>query len=162
MLLPLAKIGFLAGLGATVWAISGILLILIILVQKGKGGGLGSAFGGAGSSLLGTKTGDFLTWVTIGLVAVFLLLSIVMAKAYHPTDLEILKAKQADTAAVDDSLMLEEGLLEDTGDAAAAATEEAAAVTEEAAGAVQEAAAAVTEAAADAVATTPEAAPAAE
>jgi preprotein translocase subunit SecG len=36
------------------------------------------------SNLLGTKTGDFLTWVTIGLVSVFLLLAIVMAKFYKP------------------------------------------------------------------------------
>ena len=36
------------------------------------------------SGLLGTKTGDFLTWVTIGLVGVFLTLAVVMAKFYKP------------------------------------------------------------------------------
>ena len=56
------------------------ILILIILVQKGKGGGLSGAFGGAGTGggLLGTKTGDFLTWVTISFVGLFFLLAIVM------------------------------------------------------------------------------------
>ena len=34
------------------------LLIIIILLQKGKGGGLGAAFGGMGSSAFGTRTGD--------------------------------------------------------------------------------------------------------
>ena len=57
-------------------------LILIILLQKGRGGGLSGAFGGgAGAgSLLGTKTGDFLTWVTIALVAGFLVLAVLMGK----------------------------------------------------------------------------------
>ncbi|MCP4453219.1 MAG: preprotein translocase subunit SecG [Planctomycetes bacterium] len=63
-----------------------IALILIILVQKGKGGGLSSAFGGGMSGgVLGSKTGDFLTWVTISLVAFFLLLAVVMAKFYKPS-----------------------------------------------------------------------------
>lgn len=63
-----------------------IALILIILIQKGRGGGLSSAFGGAGAGgVLGTKTGDFLTWVTIGLVSVYLLVAIVMGKFYKPS-----------------------------------------------------------------------------
>ncbi len=60
-------------------------LVLIILIQKGRGGGLSAAFGGAGSGgVLGSKTGDFLTWVTIVLVGVFLSLAIVLAKYYKP------------------------------------------------------------------------------
>jgi hypothetical protein len=34
--------------------------------------------------ILGSKTGDFLTWVTIILVSIFLTLAIVMAKFYKP------------------------------------------------------------------------------
>jgi preprotein translocase subunit SecG len=64
-------------------------LILIILVQKGKGGGLSGAFGGGmASGILGSKTGDFLTWVTIVLVGVFLTLAVVMAKKYRPDDFD--------------------------------------------------------------------------
>lgn len=60
-------------------------LILIILVQKGRGGGLSAAFGGAGAGgVLGSKTGDFLTWVTIVLVGVFLGLAVLLAKYYKP------------------------------------------------------------------------------
>jgi preprotein translocase subunit SecG len=63
-----------------------VALILIILLQKGKGGGLGAAFGGGGAgSLLGTKTGDFLTWVTISLVAAFLVLAVLMGKFMRPS-----------------------------------------------------------------------------
>ena len=36
------------------------------------------------SGILGSKTGDFLTWVTIVLVGVFLTLAMVMAKFYRP------------------------------------------------------------------------------
>ena len=61
-------------------------LIFIILLQRGKGGGLSAALGGGmASGLLGSKTGDVLTWVTIVLVGVFLVLGIVMAKYYKPT-----------------------------------------------------------------------------
>ena len=64
---------------AVLWVISAVILVLIILAQKGKGAGLGGAFGGgAGSSLLGTKTGDFFTWVTIVIAAFVLILPIIM------------------------------------------------------------------------------------
>ena len=63
-----------------------VVLILVILIQKGRGGGLSGAFGGGmASGLLGSKTGDFLTWVTIGLVAVFLGLAVLLAKFYRPS-----------------------------------------------------------------------------
>jgi preprotein translocase subunit SecG len=68
-----------------VWGLAALMLILIILIQKGKGGGLSAAFGGAGAGgVLGTKTGDFLTWVTIGLVVFFLAIAVLMVKFYKP------------------------------------------------------------------------------
>jgi preprotein translocase subunit SecG len=76
-----------------------VALILIILLQKGKGGGLGAAFGGGGAgSLLGTKTGDFLTWVTISLVAGFLVLAVLMGKFMRPTGSSSLSAPVAPPA----------------------------------------------------------------
>jgi len=71
---------------AAIWMLCCVFLVLLVLVQKGKGGGLSATFGGGGAGgVLGSKTGDFLTWVTIALVGVFLVLSVVMAKFYRPT-----------------------------------------------------------------------------
>ncbi|MHC4459963.1 MAG: preprotein translocase subunit SecG [Planctomycetota bacterium] len=70
---------------AVIFLICSLALILIILIQKGRGGGLSAAFGGGmASGILGSKTGDFLTWVTIVLVGIFLTLAVVMAKFYKP------------------------------------------------------------------------------
>jgi protein translocase SecG subunit len=66
-----------------------ILLILVILLQKGRGGGLGAAFGGAGSSAFGTRTGDVFTWVTIVLTSLFLLLSVATVIVYKPAQVAI-------------------------------------------------------------------------
>jgi len=52
-------------------------LILLVLIQKGRGGGLSSAFGGVGgNTAFGAKTGDVLTWATSIVFGVFLLLAI--------------------------------------------------------------------------------------
>ncbi|MHC4742322.1 MAG: preprotein translocase subunit SecG [Planctomycetota bacterium] len=83
---PLLAVGFLMNFVAVLFGLTCVVLILIILVQKGRGGGLSAAFGGAGaSSILGSKTGDFLTWVTIILVGLFLLLAVVLGKFYRPS-----------------------------------------------------------------------------
>jgi len=63
-----------------------VLLILIVLLQKGRGGGLGAALGGAGSAAFGTKVGDFMTWVTIVLTSLFLLLAIAGAMIFRPEE----------------------------------------------------------------------------
>jgi preprotein translocase subunit SecG len=70
---------------AILFVLVSVILILVILVQKGRGGGLSGAFGGGmAGGLLGSKTGDFLTWVTIVLVAVFLTLAVLMGRFYRP------------------------------------------------------------------------------
>jgi preprotein translocase subunit SecG len=52
------------------------LLIFIILLQRGRGGGLAGAFGGAGGqSALGTKAGDVFTRITVGLAVFWVLLA---------------------------------------------------------------------------------------
>src|SRR6187399_1869671 len=51
-----------------------ILLMIVVLIQNPKGGGLGQAFGGLSNQFLGVqRTTDFLeksTWVLIGAIAV--------------------------------------------------------------------------------------------
>ncbi len=98
MVLPLA-LTVLQNLIVAFFILVCVALILIILLQKGKGGGLGAAFGGGGAgSLLGTKTGDFLTWVTISLVAGFLVLAVLMGKFMRPTGSSSLSAPVAPPA----------------------------------------------------------------
>ena len=94
----LAAVPFVMKVVVGIWAIVGVVLVFLVLIQKGRGGGLSSAFGGVGSSLLGTKTGDFLTWVTISLVAVWLLLSVVAAKWFKPQASEFLQSRPVPSA----------------------------------------------------------------
>ena len=82
---PFLAVSFIMKVFAVLFIICSVALILIVLIQKGRGGGLSGAFGGAmASGILGSKTGDFLTWVTIVLVGVFLTLAVVMARFYKP------------------------------------------------------------------------------
>src|SRR6266581_4500935 len=71
----------------TVFIIVCLFMILIVLIQKGRGGGLASAFGGAGgNTAFGSKTGDVLTWATSVVFGVFLVLAItlnLLANNYH-------------------------------------------------------------------------------
>ena len=56
-----------------------LFLILLVLIRKGRGGGLASAFGGAGgNTAFGSKTGDVLTWATSILFGVFLVLAVAL------------------------------------------------------------------------------------
>src|SRR5882672_1530221 len=63
----------------TVFIIVCLFMILLVLIQKGRGGGLASAFGGSGgNTAFGAKTGDVLTWATSIIFGVFLLLAIAL------------------------------------------------------------------------------------
>lgn len=73
----------------TLFIIVCVLLIIVVLLQKGRGGGLGAAFGGAGSSAFGTRTGDVFTWVTIVLTALFLLLAIATSMWTKPPQTKV-------------------------------------------------------------------------
>ena len=61
--------------------ITALFLILLVLVQRGKGGGLAGAFGGlGGQSAFGTKAGDLFTRVTIGAAAFWIILCMVTVR----------------------------------------------------------------------------------
>jgi preprotein translocase subunit SecG len=62
----------------TIFGFVSLILIGIVLIQKGKGGGLASAFGGGSgtATAFGSKTGDVLTWATSVIFGVFLLLAV--------------------------------------------------------------------------------------
>lgn len=71
--------GFLMYLTITLFIIVAVFLILLILIQKGRGGGLASAFGGAGgNTAFGSKTGDVLTWATSIIFGIFLVLAVAL------------------------------------------------------------------------------------
>ncbi len=72
-----------------VLTVTAIFLILLVLVQRGRGGGLAGAFGGmGGQSAFGTKAGDTFTRITIG-VSLFWILMCVAAVRFMsaPTDI---------------------------------------------------------------------------
>jgi len=84
---------FIQGLLATLFCLICLLLILLILIQRGRGGGLSGAFGGVGSySPFGTKTGDALTWATVVLTAMYLLVAVVANYYFLPQELTDLAA----------------------------------------------------------------------
>ncbi|HEX4130722.1 MAG TPA: preprotein translocase subunit SecG [Pirellulales bacterium] len=67
----------------TLMLVTSIFLILLVLVQRGRGGGLAGALGGmGGQSAFGTKAGDLFTRITIGVAFVWIVLSIVAVKYY--------------------------------------------------------------------------------
>ncbi len=71
-------------LGFLLFAISGF-LILLVLVQRGRGGGLTGALGGmGGQSAFGTKAGDVFTKVTIGTAVAWILMCIICIQVFAP------------------------------------------------------------------------------
>jgi len=82
-----------------------VLLVLVILAQNSKGGGLSSQFGGAGASnMIGVKkTGDLLSNLTWGLIIVLFALTVStnfitqQPTASGPTDEFIDRAQEENT-----------------------------------------------------------------
>jgi len=71
--------GFLIGLANVLMVLTSIFLIGLVLIQRGKGGGLAGAFGGSGgSSAFGTKAGDVFTRVTIYVAIVWFALAMIL------------------------------------------------------------------------------------
>lgn len=63
-----------------------LFMILLVLVQRGRGGGLVGALGGmGGQSAFGTKAGDVFTKITIVTASIWILLSIAAYKLYAPS-----------------------------------------------------------------------------
>lgn len=59
----------------TLFFLSAIFLVLIILLQEGKGGGIADAFGGAGAQTFGVRAGG-VNKVTMALFGIFLLCAV--------------------------------------------------------------------------------------
>ena len=73
--------------------LTGVFLIGVVLIQRGKGGGLAGAFGGVGgSSPFGSKAGDTFTRFTIYVAAFWILLIMVQVRVMN------MKGDDADVA----------------------------------------------------------------
>ena len=69
-------------LGTFLFIVVSVILVLIVLAQRPQGGGLASAFGGAGGggsdTAFGGRTGDVLTYATIGAFICYVLIAIML------------------------------------------------------------------------------------
>ncbi|MDK1032483.1 MAG: preprotein translocase subunit SecG [Planctomycetia bacterium] len=87
-----------------IFLIAAILLVLIVLVQRGRGGGLAGALGGAGGhSAFGTKTGDVFTKATAVLATILILLAIIIGILMHSQTPEGAFPTKDDSGKSDDS-----------------------------------------------------------
>jgi preprotein translocase subunit SecG len=75
-------VAFLAPFLNIVLILLGLFLILLVLIQRGKGGGLvGALTGGGGSSPFGSRAGDTFTRITIYAACIWLLLTMLQVTA---------------------------------------------------------------------------------
>src|SRR5882672_9923999 len=59
--------------------IASIFLIIIVLIQRGRGGGLAGALGGmGGTSAFGAKAGDTFTRITVGVAGAWILICVIV------------------------------------------------------------------------------------
>ena len=77
-----------------VFGLSSLILIVVILLQEGKGGGLASAFGGAGADTFGVSSGGINRFTTI-LAGVWIVAAIILA-ASSPTSVVGIGPEDAD------------------------------------------------------------------
>ncbi|WP_261350801.1 preprotein translocase subunit SecG [Paludisphaera rhizosphaerae] len=71
--------GVLTAIFNTLIVLLSLFLICLVLIQRGKGGGLAGAFGGAGgSSAFGTKAGDTFTRITIVAASIWILMTMLL------------------------------------------------------------------------------------
>jgi preprotein translocase subunit SecG len=72
-------VGVLTAVFNTLIVLTSLFLIFLVLIQRGKGGGLAGAFGGVGgSSAFGTKAGDTFTRVTVITASVWILMAMLL------------------------------------------------------------------------------------
>jgi protein translocase SecG subunit len=91
-------------------AIVAPVLVILVLIQSGKGDDLGSALsgGGGGSSVLGTGgASKFLVRATVIFATVFLLNSVILAKVFKETSLASVGGSQSEPLAPANALQFD-------------------------------------------------------
>ncbi len=66
--------GFFLGLLGVILFLISVFLIFIILIQRGKGGGIAGSLTGTAQSAFGARGGDILMWLTLSLTIIWILL----------------------------------------------------------------------------------------
>ncbi len=84
--------GFLIGTVLVFFVIACSLLILLVLVQAGKGGGLGGMMGGASQTAFGSSSADVLTKATRVIAISFIILSLLLSFLFAKKEEVILEA----------------------------------------------------------------------
>ncbi len=80
--------------------VTALFLIMIVLLQRGRGGGLAGAFGGmGGQSAFGAKAGDLFTRITIGVATFWILLCITSVKVLSSPSQRLTGGTQTSTPA---------------------------------------------------------------
>jgi preprotein translocase subunit SecG len=101
----------------TLFILSSFLVILVVLAQEGKGGGLAGAFGGAGSETFGVKAGTvntFTAWVGAAFLGLALLYAGLSTAQSAPVGgVETIKSLPGDEAPAEGAP--EDGAPEDAG-----------------------------------------------
>ncbi len=80
--------------------LTSVFLILIVLIQRGRGGGLAGAFGGmGGQSAFGTKAGDLFTRITIVTATFWIILCAASVQVLNTGDAGLLDESLGGAAA---------------------------------------------------------------
>jgi preprotein translocase subunit SecG len=66
--------GFFLGLLGVILFLISLFLVFIILIQRGKGGGIAGSLTGTAQSAFGARGGDILMWLTLSLTIIWILL----------------------------------------------------------------------------------------
>jgi len=90
-----------------VFFLSAILLMVLVLLQEGKGGGLASALGGQGAETFGVATGG-VNKVTLWLAGIFLASAVGHVMAYKGAVQSVRDEKRGKTAPVQDDSDLDD------------------------------------------------------
>jgi preprotein translocase subunit SecG len=82
---------FFLGFMAFLLIVTSCFMILLILVQRGRGGGITGALGGAGGqSAFGSKAGDVFTRITIGTAVVWITLAMMTISIFNRPEAAVL------------------------------------------------------------------------
>jgi len=77
--------GFFLGLLGVILFLLSLFLIFIILIQRGKGGGIAGSLTGTAQSAFGARGGDILMWLTLTMTIIWILLCCITIFFYSRT-----------------------------------------------------------------------------